>query len=152
MTQGLIRTPLAVDLAITHMCNLRCKYCSHFTGAGDVGADLEGDEWLRFFEELSRYAVLYVTLQGGEPFCRKDLARIIKGIVANRMRFDILTNGTLITDDMAAFLASTGRCDNVQVSIDGSMPITHDVFRGRGISTGQFRVSCISENTMSLSR
>ena len=48
------------------------------------------------------------------------------------MRFSILTNGTLITDEMAAFLASTGRCDTVQVSIDGSIPLTHDAFRGKG--------------------
>jgi SynChlorMet cassette radical SAM/SPASM protein ScmE len=33
---------------------------------------------------------------------------------------------------MAAFLASTGRCDGIQVSIDGSVSITHDVFRGAG--------------------
>jgi len=48
------------------------------------------------------------------------------------MRFRILTNGTLITDEIAAFIASTGRCDTVQVSIDGSTPITHDAFRGEG--------------------
>jgi SynChlorMet cassette radical SAM/SPASM protein ScmE len=33
---------------------------------------------------------------------------------------------------MAAFLASTGRCDGVQVSIDGSVPTTHDACRGEG--------------------
>jgi SynChlorMet cassette radical SAM/SPASM protein ScmE len=48
------------------------------------------------------------------------------------MRFYILTNGTLITDEMAAFLASTGRCDGIQVSIDGSNPKTHDACRGEG--------------------
>ena len=40
---------------------------------------------------------------GGEPFCRKDLPELIEGIVRNRMRFNILSNGTLITDEMAAF-------------------------------------------------
>ena len=48
------------------------------------------------------------------------------------MRFKILDNGTLITDEMAAFLASTRSCDGIQVSIDGSVPITHDSCRGRG--------------------
>ncbi len=86
-------------------CNLRCKYCSHFSGAGDVGRDLPAEEWLRFFEELNRCAVLNVTLQGGEPFCREDLEELIEGIVRNRMRFNILSNGTLITDEIAAFLA-----------------------------------------------
>ena len=33
---------------------------------------------------------------------------------------------------MAAFLASTKRCNYVQVSIDGSMPASHDVMRGKG--------------------
>ena len=127
-----MKTPRSVDLAITNRCNLRCTYCSHFTGAGDVGQDLPKDEWLQFFEELNRCAVMNVTLQGGEPFCRKDLQELIEGIVSNRMRFNILSNGTLITDEMAIFLASTGRCDSVQVSIDGSIPTTHDACRGEG--------------------
>lgn len=90
------------------------------------------EEWLKFFEELNRCAVTNVTLSGGEPFYREDLRKLIEGIVRNRMRFNILSNGTLITEEMAAFLASTGRCDGVQVSIDGSIPITHDAFRGKG--------------------
>ncbi len=127
-----MKTPRSFDLAITNHCNLRCKYCSHFTSAGDVSQDLTTEEWLQFFEELNRCAVMNVTLEGGEPFCREDLRDLIHGIVSNRMRFNILSNGTLIKDEMAAFLASTGRCDGVQVSIDGSIPTTHDVFRGKG--------------------
>jgi SynChlorMet cassette radical SAM/SPASM protein ScmE len=132
MTMKVMRTPRSVELAITNRCNLRCKYCSHFTSAGDVNHDLPTEEWLQFFEELNRCAVMNVTLEGGEPFCREDLKELIEGIISNRMRFNILSNGTLITDEMAAFLASTGRCDGVQISIDGSMPATHDVFRGKG--------------------
>ena len=128
----LMKTPRSVDLSITNRCNLRCTYCSHFTGAGDVGQDLPKEEWLQFFEELNRCAVMNVTIGGGEPFCRKDLPELIKGIVRNRMRFNILSNGTLITDQVAAFLAATGRCDGVQVSIDGSIPMTHDACRGEG--------------------
>jgi len=121
-----------VDLAITGQCNLRCTYCSHFTSAGDVGQDLSTEEWLEFFYELGKCAIMDVTLQGAEPFFRKDLKKIIQGIIRNRMRFSILSNGTLITNEIAAFLASTGRCDGVQVSIDGSTPETHDVCRGDG--------------------
>lgn len=128
----LLSAPLSVDIAITNQCNLRCKYCSHFTGAGDVGQDLPKEEWLRFFEELNRCKVINVVLQGGEPFFRKDLKTLVDGIVRNQMRFTMLSNGTLISDEMAAFLASTRRCDSVQVSIDGSIPMTHDAFRGKG--------------------
>ena len=127
-----MKTPRSVDLAITNRCNLRCTYCSHFTSAGDVGEDLPREEWLTFFEELNRCAVMEVILQGAEPFCREDIKELIQGIVRNRMRFNILSNGTLISEEIAAFLASTGRCDGVQVSIDGSTPKTHDACRGQG--------------------
>ena len=128
----LMRTPKKMDVSITNRCNLRCRYCYHFESAGDVEGDLPAAEWLRFFEELNRCAVTEVTLAGGEPFIREDLKEIIDGIVQNRMRFSILSNGTLITDEMAAFLAATKRCNYVQVSIDGSIPTTHDVMRGKG--------------------
>jgi SynChlorMet cassette radical SAM/SPASM protein ScmE len=128
----LMKTPRTLELAITNHCNLRCTYCSHFSSAGDVNQDLSTEEWLQFFAELNRCAVMNLTLEGGEPFCRHDLNELIEGIIRNRMRFSILSNGTLITDDIAAFLASTGRCDSVQVSIDGSVPMTHDACRGEG--------------------
>jgi len=128
----LMRTPKKIDIAITNRCNLRCRYCYHFESSGDVSGDLPAREWLRFFEELNRCAVMEVALAGGEPFMRDDLKEIIDGIVQNRMRFAILSNGTLIDDDMAAFLVATKRCNYVQVSIDGSMPESHDVMRGMG--------------------
>jgi len=128
----LMRTPKKMDIDITNRCNLRCRYCYHFESAGDAGVDLPAAEWLQFFEELNRCAVTEVTLGGGEAFIRDDLKEIIGGIVRNRMRFQILSNGTLIDDDMAAFLASTKRCNYVQVSIDGSMPESHDAMRGKG--------------------
>jgi SynChlorMet cassette radical SAM/SPASM protein ScmE len=128
----LMRTPKKVDISITNRCNLRCRYCYHFESAGDVEGDLPADEWLQFFEELNRCAVTEVSLAGGEPLIREDLKEIIDGIVRNRMRFAILSNGTLIDDEMAAFLVSTGRCNYVQISIDGSMPESHDAMRGRG--------------------
>jgi len=76
--------------------------------------------------------VMDVYLGGGEPFCRKDLKELIDGVVKNRMRFSVLTNGTLVTDELATYIASTRRCDSIQVSIDGGSPQTHDLTRGKG--------------------
>jgi SynChlorMet cassette radical SAM/SPASM protein ScmE len=127
-----MRNPQTAELAITNRCNLRCKYCYYFASPSDVGADLPTKEWLQFIDEMGKCSVMNVILAGGEPFCREDLPEIISRIVQNRMRFGILTNGTLITENMAKFLASTRRCDWVQVSIDGSIPTTHDACRGPG--------------------
>lgn len=128
----LMRTPRSVDIEITNKCNLRCLYCGHFSTSADVAGDLPPEEWIRFFEELNRDTVLEVTLSGGEPFCRSDLREIIDAVVANRMRYSLLTNGTLVTEERAAYLASTRRCKHVQVSLDGPTAQVHDSCRGQG--------------------
>jgi len=135
----IMRTPRSVEISITTKCNLRCTYCSHYSSAGDVHNDLPASGWLDFFDEIGRSSVMSVTLGGGEPFIRKDLNGLIDGIVKNRMRFSLLSNGSLITDQAAAFIAATGRCDSVQISIDGSCPETHDSLRGEGSFEGAVR-------------
>lgn len=125
-------TPKSLDLEITTKCNLRCSYCSHFDSPGDTENDLPTEEWLKFFVELKECSVFDVCLSGGEPFLRKDIIQLIEGIKANRMRFSFLTNGILINDEIASFLKSTGRCNSIQVSIDGPGPEIHDATRGKG--------------------
>jgi SynChlorMet cassette radical SAM/SPASM protein ScmE len=131
-TLKVMRTPRSVDIEITSHCNLRCRYCYYYDNPAVEYHDLSTAEWLQFFDELGKCTIMDVTLQGGEPFIRKDLPQLIAGICRNRMRFAILSNGTLIDDSIAAFLADTGRCDSVQVSVDGSGPETHDACRGKG--------------------
>jgi len=131
-----MKTPKSVDISITSQCNLGCKYCSDFSTEEEKRKDLPYECWEKFFEELNRCSVLGVNIGGGEPFVREDLQELINSVKKNRMRFSIVSNGTLITDEMASFLASTGRCSSVQISIDGSSPESHDHFRGSGSFNG----------------
>lgn len=134
-----MRTPRSVDVEITSRCNLRCQYCYYFDNPSVTYQDLPTNEWLKFFDELGRCTVMDVTLQGGEPFIRKDLPELIDGIVRNRMRFSILSNGGLIDEKIASYIAKTCRCDSVQISVDGASPETHDVCRGKGSFEGAIR-------------
>ena len=124
--------PHSLDIDITTHCNLRCSYCSHFSSEGDVNTDLSLKEWDKFFRECTSIGVMSLTLSGGEAFRRKDIREIIQSIIRNRMRFSILSNGTLIDDETAKFLKNTGRCNSIQVSIDGPDAESHDFFRGKG--------------------
>ncbi len=121
-------SPRSVQISITGACNLKCRYC-FYTNEMAALADLPTSEWLRFFEELGRLGVMDVTLSGGEPFARRDLFELIDGIAANRMRYAILSNGTLI-DDTLLNRFETGkrrpRLNNIQVSLDGSCAEIHD--------------------------
>ncbi len=127
-----MRTPRKLELTLTGRCNLRCIYCFHFDSPADVPDDLPIEAWLRFFEELTAAGVFEVTLSGGEALFRKDFRELVNGVVKNRMRFSLLSNGTLITDDVAEFLAQTRRCNSVQVSIDGPSAAIHDLNCGKG--------------------
>lgn len=134
-----MRTPRDLDIEITARCNLRCRYCYFFNNPAVEYRDLPTNEWLTFFDELGSLGVMKVTLAGGEPFTREDLPALLEGIVRNRMRFSFLSNGTLLNEAMAAFIARTGRCEHIQVSIDGSCAEVHDSCRGKGSFEGAIR-------------
>jgi SynChlorMet cassette radical SAM/SPASM protein ScmE len=128
---GLRAFPKSVDLSITGRCNLKCRYCFY---ADEMAAlsDMPSERWHALFEELGKLGVQRVCLSGGEAFTRPDLFELIDGVVANKMRYSILTNGTLITETT---LKSFGvgkrrlRLDAIQVSIDGSCAGIHDKSR-----------------------
>ena len=102
-----MRTPRTVDLEITSHCNLRCKYCYFFDNPEVSYHELPTVEWLKFIDDLGQCAVMDVCLAGGEPFMREDLPELLEAVVKNRMRFSILSNGTLIDDTIAEFIAAT---------------------------------------------
>ena len=132
MSQTVMRTPRSIDLEITSRCNASCKYCYYLNNPGVDYRDLPKERWLDFFAELQRCQVMEVTLLGGEPLLREDFLELVDGIVVNQMRFSLLTNGSLMTSAIANHLMSTGRCNMVQVSLDGSSPSVHESLRGPG--------------------
>jgi len=100
-------------------------------------SDLPTETWLACFEELGRLKVMEVTLSGGEAFTRPDLFKLIDGVIANRMRYSLLSNGTLITDKTLEQLAAGKRfqrLNSIQVSIDGSRAEIHDASRPKSFS------------------
>jgi SynChlorMet cassette radical SAM/SPASM protein ScmE len=63
------------------------------------------------------------------------------------MRFALLSNGALIDEEVAAFIARTGRCEYVQISLDGSCAAVHDTCRGHGAFNGAVRgIRTLSRN------
>ena len=128
----LMRTPRSLDLEITSRCNAACRYCYYLNNDGVTYADLPTQRWLDLFRELAEGAVMRVCLQGGEPLLREDFFELVDAIVENRMRFSVLTNGSLLTPVVAGRLRETGRCDEVQVSLDGSVAAVHESLRGPG--------------------
>jgi SynChlorMet cassette radical SAM/SPASM protein ScmE len=124
-------SPRHVDIAVTGKCNLACQYC-FYADEMVARSNLPTERWLAFFEELGQLGVMDVTLTGGEVFTRPDLFELIDGIIANRMRYSLLTNGTLITEEtLKQFEVGKRRqrLDSIQISVDGSSAEVHDLSR-----------------------
>jgi SynChlorMet cassette radical SAM/SPASM protein ScmE len=128
-------TPRSVDLEITSRCNDNCRYCYYLNNEGVVYQDLPTRQWLDFIDELGQAQVMKVCIAGGEALLRPDFFELVDGIVRNRMRFDLLTNGRMVTPETARRLKESRRCNSVQVSLDGSTAEVHETMRGKGSFT-----------------
>ncbi|MEE9268912.1 MAG: radical SAM protein [Candidatus Krumholzibacteria bacterium] len=111
-------------LHLTFRCNLKCKHC--YT-APAVDQDLPLTSILELMDQMVDMQGLTVLLSGGEPLTHPNFWELNNYFTDYDLRFELLTNGTEVTPDVA-------RCLNVdlaQVSIDGTER-GHDFLRGRG--------------------
>jgi radical SAM protein with 4Fe4S-binding SPASM domain len=127
-----------VQLHLTARCNLRCRHCyQERPGGAELAAPEIRELIAEVREALAAWGEAYgiacspaVSLTGGEPFLREDLAEITGDFRAAGFAVSILTNGTLLTGGDAARLAELG-VGAVQVSLEGREPV-HDDIRGAG--------------------
>jgi len=95
------RPLLNLRVAITRRCNLRCEYC-HLEGeekpTRNFAAEMAVDEIVRIVRIAVGLGISRVKLTGGEPFMRKDITEIVKGIAALAGIADLsmTTNGTML--------------------------------------------------------
>lgn len=117
-------------------CNLRCAHCYqenyHFE-------DLPLEQLLLIAEQistaLSKWNMLgRISLTGGEPFLSEHLLPLVEYIERepNIKQFDILTNGTCITQRHINALKESEKLHQIQISLDGPTEATHDLVRGSG--------------------
>jgi len=126
------KIPYSIRLLLTKRCNLTCTFClDDAANAAPRSGELTTDQWLVFIKRLKELKVFDVSLSGGEIFLRDDLFVILRALKDNRAhRVTLLTNGTLITDEIAQRLRELD-IKNISVSLDG-METVHDSIRGKG--------------------
>jgi mycofactocin biosynthetic radical S-adenosylmethionine protein MftC len=125
-----LSSPLSVVLDITNRCNLNCKHCS-IAPSFNSAEELSKKEWFSVIDDLTEAKVLQLLISGGEPLMRPDIFDILDYIDKKAIYLEGLnTNGTLITKEAAAKLASYKKLNHIQISIDGASPETHDKIRG----------------------
>lgn len=123
--------PASLTVSVLYACNARCKTCNVWETKASV---LRVDEYDRIFASLGR-APRWVTVSGGEPFLRKDLAQIV-GALHRRCRPSVInlpTNGTLperveaIVDEVTTLARDSSIVVNLSLDELGER---HDEIRG----------------------
>lgn len=118
-------------------CNLRCKHC-YQEGYEPQRADLglvyktlkQIEKALCTWDMIGR-----VSVTGGEPLLDTDaLFVILDGLtkIERVAHIGILTNGTLLTEELASRLSRYKKLREIQISLDGASAVIHDETRGKG--------------------
>lgn len=115
--------PLEVLFEITHRCNLPCAHC-YLPDHADHG-ELSFDEICGVLDQLVEAGTVFLTLTGGEVLSRRDALEIVDAAAARGFVVKVLTNATLITDEVAERFARAGVLE-VSVSVYGTTPEVHD--------------------------
>jgi mycofactocin radical SAM maturase len=82
-------------------------------------------------DELQAMQVFYVNIGGGEPTVRRDFWEILDYATAHDVGVKFSTNGSRISEQVAARIAANDYVD-VQVSLDGASAAVNDAVRGPG--------------------
>ncbi len=137
-----MRRPLQLTLCLTHDCTLRCRYCYAGRKYAHAMTQETAEQGIEtgLAEAIRTKRGLDISFFGGEPLLEWELLQHCCDYTARRaaelkvqVRYGITTNGTLLTPERLAWMAS--RDFLIGLSIDGSSAM-HDTNRcfadGRG--------------------
>ena len=120
---------------LSEACNLKCKHCYQ---ENHVPVQLPYEKLISILDQyrelLKKLKVKgHINLTGGEPLCSPHFYKILDEFKKDKdlYSFSILTNGTLITDEIAKKLASYNP-EYIQVSLEGGKRV-NDYVRGKGV-------------------
>lgn len=122
---------------ITHACNLRCKHCyqDEYTATDPTAGEKLQEIAERIDQAVTKWGMQSrVALTGGEPFLSPELWPLLDFFQSKESTatLTILSNGTLITDEIASRCAQYSKLREVQISLDGANAPAHDAIRGVG--------------------
>ncbi|MBI4845476.1 MAG: radical SAM protein [Candidatus Omnitrophica bacterium] len=125
-------SPLVV-FNLTRRCNLKCIHCYSNAEDKDYKNELSLAQVKAVIDSFKKLKVPIILFSGGEPLVRKDILDIIAYAKKKGIRSGLSTNGTLISEKIAAGLKQAG-LDYAGISIDADKNI-HERFRA---SKGSF--------------
>lgn len=121
---------ISLQLFLTNQCNLNCIHCYMDAGIS-YNNELSTEEFISVVDNFAKFHQTKVVFSGGEPLLHPGFFDIANRCKEHGMLVHLLTNGTLISEDM---IDKFERCvDEIQLSLDGATPEVNDQIRGEGV-------------------
>ncbi len=122
---------------LTERCNKRCTHCYQDNNGNNELPLSELEHILRIMEDalIKWDRIGSLSLTGGEPFVRTPELFSLMDQIDRSERFafyDVLTNGSMLNDELITGLRNKKKLRRVQVSLEGSTPEINDSIRGIG--------------------
>ena len=115
---------------ITHKCNLRCSHCYQDEYLKDLDIHKLKDIFYQYLDFINYYNFKgHINFTGGEPFIYKHIFDLFDLCEEHSITFGILTNGTILTEEILLKLKKYKKLSFIQVSLDG-IKSTHESIRG----------------------
>lgn len=133
---GVKQPPFLLEIRPTYRCNLNCLSCFKHADFYETEKEKNKDEvsketYIQLIKEASALGVRECLISGGgEPLLREDVIDIMREIKSGRMKGELITNGTLFSEEKIKRLVSCG-WDHIIFSIDGPDSKTNDYLRGK---------------------
>lgn len=121
------KIPLGGSLELLPLCNMNCDMCYVRLSRKEMeqkGRMRSAEEWLTLAEEMKKQGVLFLLLTGGEPFLHPEFKEIYRGLSQMGMIITINSNGTLIDEKLADFLAEH-KPRRVNITLYGKDAVTY---------------------------
>lgn len=127
MAKRFLSAPVAVNLEITELCNVKCRHCYNFWRDESMGGhNLDSAKMDLIIDRLIEAKVFHVVLTGGEPFSNfKILEQALKRLQENDISLSCNSNLMLATPEKCARLAELG-LDHILTSLPSCDPAVTD--------------------------
>jgi len=111
-----INGPVFVSAFFTRDCNFNCNYCANSKSPKNPNISIK--QWKNIITQVYNQGCRFITIYGGEPTLRSDLGELLKHCIDLNMYTHVVTNGSLLTEQLLEEFASFGYIV-LGVSIDG---------------------------------
>jgi radical SAM protein with 4Fe4S-binding SPASM domain len=126
------RQPVNGTFELTERCNLACRMCYVCQPPGEATLrtqELSAAAWLELARQAVEGGMVFLLLTGGEVFLRPDFFDLYTPLTRLGLILTLFTNGTLITEAVAARLAEAPP-SRTEITLYGASAETYEAITG----------------------